>query len=338
MRTLLLLMGCLMTSTFAQNALAQNATRSTPPTGWDFTRALSFAQHFATPAALTPENDRQLKTTMLKALKEVPPTLSFAEVKEIFRQEEFAAWSPDDKLTVERMEELLRAQIPESRQKIFRETCWQVDLLRTQFDMIDGPHQRSANELAGWIAKNYTADKPLGVSVICTGNSRRSVMGAVMGNVAAAYWGLPNVKFHSGGTSPSACNARTIKALEEIGLKVASAGQEAPRGKAGDPNPIYQILWGERTGMQEFSKLYSHSENPQQDFAAILVCDEAEEACPTVPGASIRIAAPYFDPKAYDNTSLETSKYAERRDDIGRLMVCALMQARRQIQVNEKAR
>lgn len=318
-------------------AIAQNTPRPTR-TGHDFVKALSFTHHFAKPAALTPENDRQLKATLLKALDEKPPTLSFAEVSELFDKEAFAGWAPTDQLTPERMVELLTAAVPESRRVIFAESCWQIDLLSTQLDMIDPSHQRSANQLAGWIAKNYTADKPLGVSVICTGNSRRSVMGAVIGNVAAAYWGLPNVKFHSGGTSPSACNARTIKALEEIGLKVVSTGQEAPRGKAGDPNPIYQILWGERIGMQEFSKLYSHSENPQQDFAAILVCDEAEEVCPTVPGASIRLAAPYFDPKAYDNTSLETRKYAERRDDIGRMMVSALMQARRQIQVNEKSK
>ena len=81
--------------------------------------------------------------------------------------------------------------------------------------------------------------------------------------------------------------------------------------------------------MEEFSKLYAHEQNPQQDFAAILVCDEADEACPTVEGASIRIAAPYFDPKAYDGTPLEAAKYAERRDDIGRMMLSALMQARR---------
>jgi len=108
-------------------------------------------------------------------------------------------------------------------------------------------------------------------------------------------------------------------------------------GKAGDKNPIYQVTWGKDQQLKEFSKHFAHEQNPPKDFAAILVCDEADEACPTVPGASIRISAPYFDPKAYDGTSLETRKYAERRDDIGRMMLCALMQARRQIRANEKA-
>ena len=37
-----------------------------------------------------------------------------------------------------------------------------------------------------------------------------------MGNIAAAYYGLPNVRFYSGGTAPSAFNSRTIAALGEI--------------------------------------------------------------------------------------------------------------------------
>ena len=36
----------------------------------------------------------------------------------------------------------------------------------------------------------------------------------------------------------------------------------------------------------------------------------------------------YLDPKAYDGSDIETRKYAERRDDIGRLMLSVMMQAR----------
>jgi arsenate reductase (thioredoxin) len=37
---------------------------------------------------------------------------------------------------------------------------------------------------------------------------------------------------------------------------------------------------------------------------------------------------PYLDPKIYDDGAYEPAKYAERRDDIGRLMLSVLMQAR----------
>ena len=329
MRFSFLFILALMTNT----ALAQNAPRSTPP-GQDFLKALSFAQHFAKPAALKPENDRQLKTTILKSLQEKPPIVSFVEVQDIFEEKEFAAWSKNKELTIAQMDALM-AKLFEPRKTMIPELREHLDLLTTQLDMIDVPHQRAANQLAGWLVENKANEQWTHINVICTGNSRRSVMGAAMGNAAATYWGLAGVTFHSGGTAPSAFNARTIEALRQIKFKVTNTEHEAERGKANEANPIYRVDWG-ASYAKEFSKLYTHELNPQKDFAAILVCDEADEACPTVEGASIRISAPYFDPKAYDNTSLEAAKYAERRDDIGRLMLSALMQARRQLQTAKK--
>ena len=37
---------------------------------------------------------------------------------------------------------------------------------------------------------------------------------------------------------------------------------------------------------------------------------------------------PYLDPKIFDNSRYEAGKYAERRDDIGRLMLAVMMQVR----------
>jgi hypothetical protein len=81
----------------------------------------------------------------------------------------------------------------------------------------------------------------------------------------------------------------------------------------------------------EFSKHYGDPANPQQGFAALMVCGEADAACPFVKGAAQRVSMPYLDPKIYDDGSLEAAKYAERRDDMGRLMLAAMMQARQRI-------
>lgn len=43
-----------------------------------------------------------------------------------------------------------------------------------------------------------------------------------------------------------------------------------------------------------------------------MTCDSANEACPFVSGAEIRIPITFEDPKAYDNTPLATEKYRER--------------------------
>lgn len=213
-----------------------------------------------------------------------------------------------------------------SRGDLFANIRQHADLLSTQFDMIEPQHRVAADHLATWISKNYQPGKALAVIIVCTGNSRRSILGATMGNIAAAYYGLPDIRFYSGGTKPSAFNSRTVATLKAIGVKVKAIGTEAPRGSAGDANPIYRVQWGEGLTALEFSKLYSDAQNPQKGFAAIMVCDQADAECPLVKGASKRIAAPYVDPKEYDGTASEAAKYAERRDDLGRFMLSALKQ------------
>ena len=66
-------------------------------------------------------------------------------------------------------------------------------------------------------------------------------------------------------------------------------------------------------------------------FAALMVCGEADAACPFVKGAALRVSMPYLDPKIYDDSAYEAAKYAERRDDIGRLMLSVMMQVRNQL-------
>ncbi len=159
-----------------------------------------------------------------------------------------------------------------------------------------------------------------------------------MGNIAAAYYGMPEVRFHSGGTAPTAFNGRTVNALKEIGVEVEPTGKEAARGEPKTANPVYRVRWGSpgETGgptmeATEFSKHYDDPANPQQGFAALMVCGEADAACPFVKGAALRVSMPYLDPKIYDGGAYESAKYAERRDDIGRLMLAVMMQARQRI-------
>jgi arsenate reductase len=87
--------------------------------------------------------------------------------------------------------------------------------------------------------------------------------------------------------------------------------------------------------MDEFSKHYADESNPQSGFAVLMVCTEADGECPIVEGAKLRISNPYLDPKIYDDGAYETAKYAECRDDIGRLMVAVMTQARREIKPKE---
>ena len=316
------------------------ATLAAPPPdkgdAGPFVRALWLVQRHGTPDAADPRNDLRTKGSLSKALGK-EGILTPAGVKGLMDPSEFSKLAgPDGRLDPAEVRGALEADIPDSRRRLLPKVAAHADLLTTSFDLIDEPHRAAGEALADWIVRDHKPGRPIHVTVICTGNSRRSILGATMGNVAAAYYGLPEIRFHSGGTAPSAFNPRTIAALREIGVEVEPTGDQAPRGEPSTTNPVYRVRWG-RPGASsdpaseadEFSKTYFDKSNPQGGFAALMVCGEADEGCPLVKGASLRVSMPYLDPKIYDGSAYESAKYAERRDDMARLMLSVMMRARR---------
>ena len=292
-------------------------------------RSLWLLQRFGIPEAVAPENDQKLKGTLFKALGK-EGTLDATGARGLMDPASFARLAgTDGRLDAAEARKALDADIPESRKALSPKVAAHADLLTTSFDMIDEAHVRAGKSLAEWIAENDKPGQPLHVTVICTGNSRRSILGSTMGNIAAAYYGMPEIRFHSGGTAPTAFNPRTIACLKEIGVEIEPTGSEAPRGEPKTANPVYTVRWG-GPGLEtsEFSKTYFEATNPQAGFAALMVCGEADAGCPFVKGAALRVSMPYLDPKIYDDGQFEAAKYAERRDDIGRLMLSVMMQVR----------
>ena len=73
--------------------------------------------------------------------------------------------------------------------------------------------------------------------------------------------------------------------------------------------------------MQAFSKTWQDETNPDEVFAAVMTCSQADEACPFVRGAALRVALPYEDPKVADDTPAETERYDERARQIATEML-----------------
>jgi arsenate reductase len=67
-----------------------------------------------------------------------------------------------------------------------------------------------------------------------------------------------------------------------------------------------------------FSKTIDHSSLPAKNFVAIMTCSEAEQNCPFVPGAELRVSTTYEDPKIFDGTEEQDEKYIERSLQIAR--------------------
>jgi hypothetical protein len=294
-------------------------------------RSLWILHRYGTPESVQPQNDQKLKGKLSKALGK-EGVLTAAGAQGLMDPSTFTKLAGDDaRLDPAELKKIVDAEAPEARRKLTPKVIVHADLLTTSFDMIDEAHRNAGEKLVDWIVKNYKPGQPLQATVVCTGNSRRSILGATMGNIASSYYGMPEIRFHSGGTAPTAFNSRTIASLKEIGVEVEPTGSEAPRGEPKTANPVYSVRWGSDLEATEFSKTYFDAANPQQGFAALMVCGDADAACPVVRGAAIRISMPYLDPKIYDDSVYESIKYAERRDDIGRLMLSVMMQARNRL-------
>jgi hypothetical protein len=297
-------------------------------------RAICLFQALGTPEVLG--HDSLIKARLAKSISN-DRFISFTEVEGLISRDTYTKIAGEDgQLDDNEIRNQLDSLQPESRRRLTEGLSQHADLLTTQFDMIDDAHRQGGKRLAQWIINHYKPGQPLHITVVCTGNSRRSMIGSSMGNLAAAYYGMPEIQFHSGGTAPTAFNKRTIQTLKSIGFSIEPTGAEAPRGDPQSTNPIYLIGWGQGLETREFSKHYADKANPQSGFAALMVCTEADAECPLVKGAAIRISMPYLDPKMYDDSRIEAAKYAERRDDIGRLMLFIMAQVRQECLSNKK--
>jgi len=169
-----------------------------------------------------------------------------------------------------------------------------------------------------YFQKKYKEGETPKVIIICTHNSRRSHLGQIWLATGADYFGLPKIETFSGGTEATAFNPRAVAAMRRIGFDITSENQD-------ESNPLYLIKWQkEQKPYAAFSKKYDDPANPQSQFAAIPVCTEADAGCPIILGADFRMPLPYYDPKAFDDTDLESEKYDERARQIGREMLYCL--------------
>lgn len=296
-----------------------------------FAKSLWFLHEFGSSDCSSVESDSRVKSVLAKSLAK-DRFLTSEELDGLIEKSTFEKFAGSDNILSEsEIVTALEASVPPSRQALFPDIRRHAELLTTSYDLIPHDHQHAVNQLADWIVENWEANKPLHIITTCTGNSRRSILGASMGNVAAAYYGFANVRFYSGGTTPSAFNKRTIATLKEIGFAIEPTGEEAERGDPKVANSIFEVKWGQDAGAIEFSKSYRDKSNPQSGFAAILVCSEADVECPVIPGASLRVSMTFLDPKLYDDGAFEKQKYAERRDDIGRSFLAIMANARRKL-------
>ena len=185
--------------------------------------------------------------------------------------------------------------------------------LSSEFVQIPEERKAELKDIADFIVKQRKDHKPANLLFVCTSNSRRSHMAQVWAQIASFYYNIDSVYTFSGGTEQTRVNINAIDALNRTGIEIYSNSQ-------GD-NPLRYIRVGNKINPWViFSKKYTDSTNPKNNFAAIMVCTEADKSCPFVEGAEARVGLPYQDPKEFDNSPLKEIKYDERCRQIAREM------------------
>jgi len=155
---------------------------------------------------------------------------------------------------------------------------------------------------------------------VCTHNSRRSHLAQAWAWVAGLFFNRSSVQSFSGGTEATALYPQAGMALKDAGFELTVSHE--------DRNPTYTLKAGGMIApILMWSKVFDDAANPKADFAVITVCSDAEEACPAVPGARVRIHLPFEDPKAFDGTKRKAAAYIERSHQIGRELLWAFREA-----------
>jgi len=187
-------------------------------------------------------------------------------------------------------------------------------------ESIPAERREVLDELAGWVREQHAASgEAVRLVFVCTHNSRRSQMSQVWARAAALKHGM-NVETYSGGTETTAFNPRAVAALERAGVRVEPTTTTS--------NPVHHVrVGGSGPAMTCFSKVYDMAPNPAGSFAAVMVCDDADEKCPHVLGAEARFAVKYVDPKVSDGTARESATYDERCAQIAREMLYVFREA-----------
>ncbi len=159
--------------------------------------------------------------------------------------------------------------------------------------------------LVDYIQNRVKENQEIRLNFICTHNSRRSHLSQVWAQTLAAYHNVEMVSCYSGGTEATALFPMAAETLKNSGFHIETLSE-------GD-NTVYSIKYAPNSHpVIGFSKTFDDPFNPRSGFAAVMTCSQADEGCPFIAGADLRVPMTFEDPKVFDNTPQQMEKYRER--------------------------
>ena len=178
--------------------------------------------------------------------------------------------------------------------------------------------------LIEYISTRQLANETCSLNFICTHNARRSHMAQLWAAAAASHSNLAGMEFYSGGVEVTRFHQNAIDSMKRAGFEISSDDE-------GTENPVYMYQVSDANMLELFSKRFDDDANPQSNFAAVMVCSDADLNCPFVPGADKRISVTYDDPKAGDGTAQVAQVYDERSRQIASELLFVMQEVSRRI-------
>lgn len=176
--------------------------------------------------------------------------------------------------------------------------------------------------LIDFIQNKVNNKEEIRLNFICTHNSRRSHLSQIWAQTMAFHFGVKNVFCYSGGTEATAMFPKVAETLINQGFYIQKLSEEK--------NPVYAVKYDENQhSIICFSKTFDDDFNPKSKFAAVMTCSSADEGCPFIAGAEVRLPIRYDDPKAFDATKLMDQKYEERSLEIASEMYYVFSQIKK---------
>jgi arsenate reductase len=164
-------------------------------------------------------------------------------------------------------------------------------------------------KLIDFIKEKSKLNETIRLNFICTHNSRRSHLSQIWAQSMAHYFKIKNVYAYSGGTEATAMFYKVEETLHYQGFEIKKLSESH--------NPVYAVKFSaDEHPIICFSKTYDDVFNPTNDFCAVMTCSSADDGCPFISGAKLRLPIRYNDPKAFDDTPQMAEKYLERSIEI----------------------
>ena len=173
------------------------------------------------------------------------------------------------------------------------------------FQNVNEERKTLLQPLVDFVQQKTNRGDDINLNFICTHNSRRSHLAQIWGQVASAYFNVPNIHCYSGGTETTVLFPKVVETLINQGFTIFKIAETN--------NPVYAIKYSDNAlPIIGFSKKYDSPFNPTEAFVAIMTCSQADGGCPLVAGAEKRVPITFEDPKISDNTPEQSKVYAER--------------------------